>query len=790
MPWQPPLADHVSLGLARDVCKDVILTDRQRSLTTYIRGISGCGKSRLMTRMIFQDILRWQGAGLIDPTGSIYRALESFVASLLARMEVDEELEQLIGDIRRFHFIDFSRDDHGYTFNPLFIDWAAGETPEQVVGDFLKTIERGLKGDLTETRRLRSVLEAGSTLVAIAGGTPLDIMAWMTMPAEQLRDRISRLDQQARDAGRYIPESILEYMYRFILRLMPRDQLDRVESSVNALAPWLNDPIVRKFFNCKRGSLDIGEIINEGEYLFCNVSMKNFATTPVLGNLLVNAIQRKAISRPPELRSRSFFLYVDEFHLFCADEQFAVATATVRQFGLRLVLAHQAADQPPLNTEEGQGILKTIMANSSVKILFRLGYDDAVRVAPEVFPLTGKRMKRVVRTVTRSRSEAVARGSSRSVAEALSDGTSTTFTATLGESKTHQVTYTEGKGVTRTDNKTLGLTVTAGDSFSQVHSKSHGLTITTSDGITTVEGEATAKGEAQTTATTTSHGTSDQTTQSDGRNWGDTHTSNAGFSHTPDVHYFDPIAGQMTVLPGRSGWSNNEGRGQQDGGSTSSSSAQGVHESHGESLAKAISTVVTASRSFANSKQLSKGQSKTTTIGDSQTQSHSKALAETVGEAFSTIFNYSQAMSKALAVSRTVAAGSATSQSRTVTVSFAESTTTTTAEATAVSDTVECYPMAEEQQLNAQRLAGLPPQQAFVVTTTGKTYGHGEFGEGDHQVTEIKAHFVPDEFPTEVFGPEDYTGRLRQLTQPAQPLLEAPKKAQRDMNNVEPDGFA
>jgi hypothetical protein len=100
-----------------------------------------------------------------------------------------------------------------------------------------------------------------------------------------------------------------------------------------------------------------------------------------LGGLLVSTLGLAALSRAdsPAANRRPFYAYVDEFQSFTT-LAFANLLAEVRKYGLSLTLAHQYLDQ--LEPE----VRSAVLGNAGSLISFRLGAEDAARLAPEFAP--------------------------------------------------------------------------------------------------------------------------------------------------------------------------------------------------------------------------------------------------------------------------------------------------------------------------------------------------------------------------------------------------------------------
>ena len=58
----------------------ITLSERQRSMHTYVIGQSGMGKSKALETWIMQDILAGRGVGVIDPHGDLFNHLTAFLA--------------------------------------------------------------------------------------------------------------------------------------------------------------------------------------------------------------------------------------------------------------------------------------------------------------------------------------------------------------------------------------------------------------------------------------------------------------------------------------------------------------------------------------------------------------------------------------------------------------------------------------------------------------------------------------------------------------------------------------
>lgn len=252
----------------------IFLDDRARSPLVLLRGSSGMGKSRLLVAIIIQDIIRPDvGVMLLDPGGSVMEGVLEAVAS--RRSLVIQSWEQLSPAYKqmlsldkvldkydaRYRFYDFgTMSKHGHRYNPIYVH--KGFNLERVVQDFMSGLERAFGGDLTQTRRLNSIVSSFSKVVAAFGGTPLDILNLLVMDPSELNSVIEKLDNRANDLGHSVPEDAKWYIQQFFSLLKQPQRLERAESTVNALRVFLTDPAIYELFSCpgEVGTIDFSNI--------------------------------------------------------------------------------------------------------------------------------------------------------------------------------------------------------------------------------------------------------------------------------------------------------------------------------------------------------------------------------------------------------------------------------------------------------------------------------------------------------------------------------------------------
>ncbi len=410
----------------------VWLSEKERAVHTYVCGVSGSGKSRFLQNLLFQDIGKGHPVALIDPMGDLYRSVLEFVATGLERAaECGFTRRELLP---RYLFLDASDEGNSLQLNPF--ESSPHESSEQQVDDLMKALERLFDGKLEEQRRLRNVLRATFILIAELNRLPLrqrppllGFIADTSYPltlfsAPDILNMKNNERQLLLDALPSSPRLHFQRQYWQNLAQNPREQSQIVQSSWNVLQYLLADDLVLRVFGTQRSTFDFTTLLRDGISLFCFLPKnENLAGARFLGKYLTTKLQHTAYRRPQAEWQRAYALYLDEFHHF-VDQTFADAMTNLRKFGLRVTNAHQTQSQPPFDTREGQSLLKTIRANSRVKVLFRLDRPDAEQLSKELFQLTQQRANFQATDQTQGSSEQQSSSLAHSSGQTTGSGTS------------------------------------------------------------------------------------------------------------------------------------------------------------------------------------------------------------------------------------------------------------------------------------------------------------------------------------------------------------------------------
>ncbi len=434
--------DHGVLAGLDEQRRAVLLTESDRSVHTYICGVSGSGKSRFLQNLLFQDISKGHPVCLIDPMGDLYRASLDFIAAGLDR--ASDHGFQRRELLQRYLFLDGTDDDNPLRINPL--EPHANESSEQQVDDLMRALERLLGGNLEDQRRLRNVLRAAFMMLAELNRLPReDRPSLPGLTAENFPLQISHAadllkmpDQHRKVLLDALPKTARMHFHQqyweFLALNSQRDKNQLIQSSWNVLQYLLADDLVLRVFDTKHSTFQPSEVLRQGQSLFCFLPKnENLAGARFLGKFLTTKLQHAAYRRPEAEWSRPCYLYLDEFHQF-VDQPFADAMTNLRKFGVRVTNAHQSQSQPPFDTPEGQSLLRTITANSRVKVLFRLDRPDAERMSRELFSLSQRRPNFTAIDVTVGKNEQQTSSVARSSGQTTGTGHSSMTSLASGSS--------------------------------------------------------------------------------------------------------------------------------------------------------------------------------------------------------------------------------------------------------------------------------------------------------------------------------------------------------------------
>lgn len=406
---------------------------RKQNLNTHIMGLPGKGKSRFMQTMIEQDIENGRGLCLIDPHGSLVRAV----------LEYLYEEPDLVED-RRIIVLDPTDSQWTFGFNPFVKDLGKHTTPAYYVDTLIKAIQGVFGNDSAYTNptilsHLRAVF-----YVLMTNQLSLAEAQEFVKPKEQAEVRL------ALTAPGVIDDTLVQSMWDRLNTLSDKDYYHEFVGPYNRIMSILFPPQLRRIFSSDR-HLDFKELMDEGAIVLVNMNSSSSNSSPIgdpeeemFASLLINEIYQEAKrrdDRDPNLRP--FTLYIDECHRYLKSD-IEKMIAELRKFKTSLVVAHQWLTQI-----KDEDLREGIINGFQNKVIFKLGNKkDCIRWADELFdydPFEVEQytLEAVGQEIVELEGETYSYSSAS--ANAKSSAESTTKAKTEAEGKTHARSKAEGR---------------------------------------------------------------------------------------------------------------------------------------------------------------------------------------------------------------------------------------------------------------------------------------------------------------------------------------------------------
>ena len=345
------------------------VAESDRQTHTYVVGITGKGKSKLLEHILFQDIVGGRGCGVLDPHSDLVEDLLQYLHS---------HPEKASPHMDRIIYIDPSRRDHLVPFNVLASDNSPYETAQNVVEAFRRTWPQAL----AEAPRFANIVTACVLTLIPNKLTLVELPRVLTDTRfrEHLLQRVSD------------PEVITFWRERY--EKWGRETPVIIESVLNKVTAFTFNPQLRLILGADENRLNFRQIMDEGKVLLVDLGRCDAETRRLVGSLIVIGLEQGARSRKDARGNRRpFYFCIDEFQDFCANDGAAQTLAQIlsecRKFGLHLTLAHQTLAQ--INER-----MKGALGNIQLKIVFGVSRQDAEILARHMFQVDGERIKHTV----------------------------------------------------------------------------------------------------------------------------------------------------------------------------------------------------------------------------------------------------------------------------------------------------------------------------------------------------------------------------------------------------------
>lgn len=299
---------------------------------------------------------------------------------------------------------------------------------------------------------------------AAAMGFPISVCRYLLHPGSDLHNAILE----------HMPGEIRLH-WQEILKARGGEAVRILESTRNRLDPFFESPNLRYMFGVSENRFDCSRFIQDRRIVIFNLAklqrLPGFVADTI-GSLVLNEIFETAVGLTTTV-GKNFvdptYILLDEFQKYVSQD-IEDALPTVRQMGLRLILAHQSFAQ--LQTEAID--LEQMIWQARMRLMFASNAKDADLLADEIAKLTFD--SRRVKEVRKSRRQLIAGYESRWTRSESNSSTSSSSDArqqseSEGDSQSIGGKAGEWFGVkreTNSSNKSLSM------SISKTHAESTG----------------------------------------------------------------------------------------------------------------------------------------------------------------------------------------------------------------------------------------------------------------------------------------------------------------------------
>lgn len=331
----------------------------------HLLGATGAGKTtavHTMLRPIMLEPAEPACVFIIDPMGNLSHDLLRWMVSGSCTEDVR----------RRLVYIEPAREDVVLPFNPLLFGTEA-EHYYQVARAVDLVLRAWESQDISQMPRLRQWAYK-AFYAAAAMGLPIAMCRYLLHPGTPEHAAIlNRLPEQIRNHW-------LE-----ILNARGSEAVRILESTRNRLDPFFQSVILRRMFGYRESRFDVQRMIRQRRIVIVNVAAYGKLAQHdgrTIGSLIVNEIFEKAFHMATTYGRAAVeptYVLMDEFQHFISPD-IEDSLPTVRQMGLRLILAHQSFHQ----LEQGSVDLTGMIWQARSRLMFASDAEDADRLAHEL----------------------------------------------------------------------------------------------------------------------------------------------------------------------------------------------------------------------------------------------------------------------------------------------------------------------------------------------------------------------------------------------------------------------
>ncbi len=350
----------------RNNTEKIHLSPSEKSGHAYIIGGSGAGKTTLIENCLRHEIVQNRGFCLLDAHGDLSEKITKFIAFLWQSKERKQKEEMA----RRLILVEPFNQDRIVGFNPL--EFSSGSSVYPCALEMMNVFKARWPDFGPRMEELFR-----SCLVTL-GENKLTLLE-MPILLTNREVRYSLVENLAN-------QEIKDYwLYRYN-KLSQGSEVQYREPVLNKVTEMLTDENIRYVLGQAKSTLDFRKAMDEGKWVILNIAKGRLkSNASLLGGLFQAKLQLAGLSRAniaPHQR-RPFRICLDEFQNFInARDGGDVETllSESRKYNLHMTVAHQNLSQLD------NSLLNSILGNISALFCFRLGYKDALALAPELNP--------------------------------------------------------------------------------------------------------------------------------------------------------------------------------------------------------------------------------------------------------------------------------------------------------------------------------------------------------------------------------------------------------------------
>jgi hypothetical protein len=338
----------------------------------HVIGLTGSGKSKLLSDMASQLIMQGKGVAVIDPHSDL--STDILIYLYQAGYFKDPKAYE------KFLYIDFGIQDgkrsptHFVPFNILKQSY----DKYYVARGIVEAVKRVWPYLQESAPNFENVL-LHAVLVLIENKLPLTyINKLLTNQSYRMKLLENVTDEMVVDF----------FLTRF--DSWKYEQALKRESTLNKTTLMTLPPVLRYSLGSRDNLMDFRRIIDSGICVVFDLGGLDDSTQRFIGALLAVGFEEAALSRDsvidPGMRPE-YHLFLDEFDKFSAQSELTLShiLAQTRKFNLYLTLAHQTISQ---TTERLMGALQ-----NTATFAFNLGHLDAPKMAPRFSDYDSFRVK-------------------------------------------------------------------------------------------------------------------------------------------------------------------------------------------------------------------------------------------------------------------------------------------------------------------------------------------------------------------------------------------------------------